>query len=247
VKAVPAGSRRERFFVALGGALIYFFLQFLRKTTRASYHEVAELFLRFSEGQPVILAFWHGRLAMMPFAYRGRGACIMNSRHRDGALVSRAIERLGIEVVHGSSTRGWVGGLKGLLAAHAAGRDLVVVPDGPRGPRSHAKSGVLQLARATGAPVYPVGYSATRFGFLARSWDRLLIPKPLSRLHYVAGPCVRVASDATAEDIEAARQLLEERLVGVCVAADRYAGMSPEVSAELIGHPLASTGLENGR
>ena len=52
----------------------------------------------------------NGRMVMTPFGYKGPGACIMNSRHRDGALISRAIERLGVEVVHGSSSRGWVGG-----------------------------------------------------------------------------------------------------------------------------------------
>lgn len=245
MKMFPAGSRRETSLVWLGGLLIFLVLSLLRWTTRSSFENQEELFTRFASGETVILAFWHGRLAMMPFAYRGRGACIMNSRHRDGALVSRAIERLGIEVVHGSSTRGWVGGLKGLLAAHERGLDIVVVPDGPKGPRCKAKPGVLQLARATGAPIYPVGYSATRFGFLSRSWDRLLIPKPLAHLHYVAGDCVRVPADATAAEMEAARCLLEERLVAVSARADERAGVSAELSAEWMGiAPELSAGPE---
>ncbi|MDG1957279.1 MAG: lysophospholipid acyltransferase family protein [Candidatus Binatia bacterium] len=243
MRLLPAGSRRERAFVWMGGLLIFLVLQFLRWTTRSSFEGEEELFSRFASEEPVILAFWHGRLAMMPFAYRGRGACIMNSRHRDGALVSRAIERLGIEVVHGSSTRGWVGGLKGLLAAHERGLDIVVVPDGPKGPRCKAKPGILQLARATGAPIYPVGYSATSFGFLSRSWDRLLLPKPLSHVHYVAGDCVRVPAAASAAEMEEARRLLEARLVGVAARADELAGIPAALSAEwLATAPAPSAG-----
>ena len=232
---LPAGSRRERALVGIGGFLIFLVLTILRWTTRSSFENQEELFARFSSPEPVILAFWHGRLAMMPFAYRGSGACIMNSRHRDGALVSRAIERLGIEVVHGSSTRGWVGGLKGLLAAHARGLDIVVVPDGPKGPRCKAKSGILQLARSTGAPIYPVGYSASRFFFLSRSWDRLLIPKPTATIHYVVGKCVRVPKDASAAELEDARLLLEERLTAVTARADTRAGIPADLSADWLG------------
>ena len=92
-----------------------------------------------------------------------------------GKIISRVIRRFRIISVRGSSTRGWVTGLKGMVEAHQAGYDLIIVPDGPRGPRYQAKPGVLQLARATGAPVYPVTYGAA-WKTTVGSWDRLLIP-----------------------------------------------------------------------
>ena len=185
---------RDRVVLAVGGWAIYSVLKLLGWTTRKRYVGADELFRRFAAGEQVILSFWHGRLVMMPFAYRGRGACIMNSRHRDGELISRVIRRFGIEVVYGSSTRGWVGGLKGLLAAHAKGKDLVVVPDGPRGPRCRAKSGIIQLARATGAPIYPAACGASRARTLTGSWDWLSIPLPLARVVYVVGEPLRVGA-----------------------------------------------------
>ena len=235
MKLLPAGSRRERAFVACAAALIRVVLRLLHLTTRSEFLDGDALLARFAAGEPVILSFWHGRLVMMPFAYSGRGACIMNSRHRDGAIVSRVIEGLGIEVVHGSSTRGWVGGLKGLLEAHERGRDLVVVPDGPKGPRCRAKPGVVQLARATGVPIYPVASSATRFRFLAKSWDRMFVPLPFARVFYAVEEPVRVATDASAEDVEAARLLVEERLTRAARRADVAAGVPPEISDEWIG------------
>lgn len=231
---IPRGSRRERIFVRLAGALLYVALRFLGLTTRKRYDDRYGLRLRMAAGEPVILAFWHGRMAMMPFAYSGRGACIMNSAHRDGALISEAVRRFGIEVVEGSSTRGWVGGLRGLLAAHARGRDLVVVPDGPRGPRCRAKSGVLQLARATGTPIYLVSYGASRAWTIRRSWDWLLVPAPLARIHYAVEQPIEVPREASAEELEALRLELEERLNRATRRADAAAGVAASKTEEYI-------------
>lgn len=227
----------DRVLVVVAGTLLYVVLKILGWTTRKRYvgPGVEELFARFGSTEPSILAFWHGRMVMMPFAYRGRGACIMNSRHRDGRLISHAIHLLGIEVVRGSSTRGWVGGMKGLLAAHARGRDLVIVPDGPRGPRCRAKSGAVQLARATGAPIFPVAYGATRSRTLWRSWDWLSIPLPGARVTYVVERAIRVPRDASAEDVEAARRALEARLNEAVRIADAAAGVAPERTIDYIG------------
>jgi lysophospholipid acyltransferase (LPLAT)-like uncharacterized protein len=226
--------------IMVAGTLLYVVLRVLGWTTRKCFvgPGVDDLFARFAAAEPSILAFWHGRMVMMPFAYRGAGACIMNSRHRDGQLISRAIHLLGIEVVRGSSTRGWVGGMRGLLAAHARGRDLVIVPDGPRGPRCRAKSGAIQLARATGAPIFPVAFGASRSRTLSRSWDWLCIPLPGARVTYVVERAVRVGRDASPAELEAARRDLEERLNDAVRVADAAVGVAPERTIDYIG-PVA--------
>lgn len=228
-------SWRTRLFLAVGGFVVAAVMRIVAVTTRKRYVGYEVLGERFARGEPVILTFWHGRMVMMPFAYRGRGACIMNSRHRDGELISRAIRRFGIEVVHGSSTRGWVGGLKGLLAAFGRGRDLVVVPDGPRGPRCRAKSGVIQLARATGAPIFPSSYAASRSWIMRRSWDWLCIPRPFSRVAYVVAEPMRVPREATAAEVEELALELERRLNEATRRADAEVGIAPGATADYVG------------
>ena len=220
MRLMPRGSAQERWVVAAGGLLLSWVLRIIGMTSRSTFLGAEELRGCFERKEQVILAFWHGRMVMMPFGYLGQRACIMNSRHRDGALISRAIERFGIEVVHGSSSRGWVGGLKGLLNAAEAGLDLAVVPDGPRGPRCHAKSGVVQLARSTGLPIYPVSNSADPRITLHKSWDWLSIPWPLARVVFAVGEPLRIPRDATAEDLEAARKELQSRLNRATEQAD---------------------------
>jgi lysophospholipid acyltransferase (LPLAT)-like uncharacterized protein len=94
-----------------------------------------------------------------------------------------------------------------------------VVPDGPRGPRYVVKPGVIHLARATGAPIVPVTYAASRMRQL-HSWDRLIIPLPFCRVLYVIGEPLRVPRDADDRDLEAMRCELEGRLNTITQAAD---------------------------
>ena len=211
----------EEFKIRLWAGLAFALLWFLKVTTRKYYVGTDDLFARWERGEQVILAFWHSRIVLMRFGYRGQRACIMNSIHRDGEIITRVLKRFGIAAVRGSSSRGWVGGLKGLIEAYRLGYDLIVVPDGPRGPYQQAKSGVLQLARATGAPVYPTTYSAAwhiRIG----SWDRLMIPFPFSRVVYVVGAPLSVPAETTPAQLEQQRQELEERLRTITEQADTY-------------------------
>jgi len=196
-------------------------LWLLGKTTRKRHLGGEELLAYWQRREQTIFAFWHNRILLMPFPYRGQKACIMNSVHRDGEIITRVIKHFGIEAVRGSSTRGWMGGLKGMLEAYQQGYDLIVVPDGPRGPRYQAKSGVLQLARATGAPIFPVTYGAA-WEMTVRSWDRLVIPLPLSRVLYVVGRPIFVPSDASPELLEEKRKELQETLLAITAQADGY-------------------------
>ena len=88
-------------------------LWFLKVTTRKHYIWSDDLLPRWKQGDQVIMAFWHSRILLMRFAYRGHKAVTLNSIHRDGEIVTRVLKRFGITAVRGSSSRGWVGGLKG--------------------------------------------------------------------------------------------------------------------------------------
>jgi lysophospholipid acyltransferase (LPLAT)-like uncharacterized protein len=114
----------------------------------------------WAERRPLIYAVWHGRILMVPWLNvrlrRTRGARlarVLASRSRDGELVARWVQRFGLAVVRGSSSRGGAEALRALAAAVQAGED-VVVPDGPRGrPACAARRGGAGRAdrRAGGA------------------------------------------------------------------------------------------------
>jgi lysophospholipid acyltransferase (LPLAT)-like uncharacterized protein len=123
-------------------------------------HESVDALYR--EGRHLILAFWHAQQLMIPFGYRGPGSHVLISQHADGEIIARVIARFGHEAVRGSSTRGGAGALRTLIKLGRSGRDLVVTPDGPKGPRQVAKAGVAQLAKATGMPIVPLAFACSK-------------------------------------------------------------------------------------
>ncbi|MBN2490430.1 MAG: lysophospholipid acyltransferase family protein [Planctomycetes bacterium] len=187
-----------------------------------------------ARGRAVLFALWHNRLLVPVWLFRGLGVHVLVSRHEDGEMITRILERVGFRAVRGSAERSppkhSKGGIRGLLAMARAGRqghDLAFTLDGPRGPIYSIAPGVFTLARRAGTPVVPVGIEIAR-GWRLRSWDRFRVPKPFSRAVCVFGPPLVLP-----EDEPAARAQLIEAMIRV----------SREASAELgVEDPFADAG-----
>lgn len=175
-----------------------------------------------ARGEAVIFAFWHGRLLMMPFYYPGARATILISRHRDGEYISRIARRLGQDVERGSATRGGAHAFRRLLQRLSAGRNVVITPDGPKGPYHRVKSGVVELARLSGRPILPLAFGAAPCRTLD-SWDRFVIPCPLARAVWVTGEPLYVPPGISKAEGERFQQVLAEALDKVTDTADRLA------------------------
>jgi len=119
---------------------------------------------KMAPGENAIFAYWHGRLLMMPFAqpYFEQKFAVMVSRHKDGELIARIVNRLGILTPRGSTTRGGASGLKEAIRMSRDGVCVTFTPDGPKGPRHEVQMGVIQLAKATSQPIYPATYSTRK-------------------------------------------------------------------------------------
>lgn len=129
----------------------------------------------YRKGQHIILAFWHAQQLMIPTGYRGTGANVLISQHQDGEIIARIVSRFGHCAVRGSSTRGGALAMRELIRLGRSGADLVVTPDGPKGPRQVAKLGVVQLAKATGLPIVPLAFGCSKKNFSRAgigSWSR---------------------------------------------------------------------------
>ena len=156
-----------------------------------------------------MLAFWHGeQLAMIP-AHAGRSVVAMVSLSDDGALLAAVLERLGYDIVRGSSSRGGAGALRRCARAMREGsRSCGLAVDGPRGPFHAVHPGAVALAALTGCPVvYAVVVRASR-AWVVGSWDRFQIPLPFSEVAIRYG-AMRVAWGA---DVGAAAAALRARM-----------------------------------
>ena len=108
-------------------------------------------------------------------------------------------------------SRGGSALLREMIRRVRAGESGGVLPDGPRGPAFEAKSGVLALASATGAPLVPLGIAAAPARRLG-SWDRALLPLPFARVRLHYGNPLEVPRSADAAALEDWRARLTEEL-----------------------------------
>lgn len=148
----------EKVVVVLAPLLASLLLRLLRLTCRLKIIGRPES----EKNDQIIFAFWHGRLLMMPFIKPAVPCAVMVSRHRDGELIARTVKQFGIDSSRGSTTRGGMSALKDIIRLARKGYALAFTPDGPKGPKFTAQMGVIQAAKATGLPIYPVSYSARK-------------------------------------------------------------------------------------
>jgi lysophospholipid acyltransferase (LPLAT)-like uncharacterized protein len=194
---VPAAAAELPWWIgpaALAGAFV---LRLLRRSVRLRFHDQETIRAWEVGEQRFLLAFWHRHLPLMRYAYRGRRMCVLVSRSKDGELIARVMRHFGVATSRGSSSRGGSAGLRDLLRAARGGSDVAITPDGPRGPLRVVQPGVVLLAAASGLPLIPVALGASRYREL-RSWDRMPIPLPGSRVEVVYGEPIRVPRDADA-------------------------------------------------
>jgi len=183
----------------------------------------------WDQGQPFILAFWHGRILMMPKVWRGTVPIhMLISQHRDGQLIARTVSHFGIDTVAGSSTRGGTAALRSMLKFLKSGECVGITPDGPKGPRMRASGGIVNVARMAGVPILPATFATSRRRLLG-SWDRFAVALPFSRGVFVWGDAITVPKTATAEELDALRLAVEAGLNAITVEADRRVGQgTPE-------------------
>jgi lysophospholipid acyltransferase (LPLAT)-like uncharacterized protein len=204
-------SRRKRFEIAAISAVGYRLIQLLGGTLRWRIEGFEHFDAIAAAGHQPIMAFWHGRILPATYYFRRRGIVVITSENFDGEWIARIIERFGFGTARGSSSRGGLKALLQLTRDMTAGKPAGFTVDGPRGPARVAQPGAVWLAKATGNPVLPFHLEARKHWTL-NSWDRTQIPKPFSTVSIVVGEPFYVPQDADDEKIEAARQLLDERL-----------------------------------
>ena len=209
---------RDSIVAPMLGAMI---VRMLAHTVRIRREEATASAL-WRAGTPAIYAVWHGRILLLPYLYGWRRARVLASRSRDGELLTRFVAHFGLESVRGSSSQGGAEAIRLLARSLGEGRDVVVVPDGPRGPLETVKSGIVTLARLSGAPVVPMALGASAEWRL-RSWDEFRIPRPFARCVLRFGDPILVPGDADRAAQEAVRKEIEAALRTLCWQVDEEA------------------------
>lgn len=144
----------------------------------------------WTKGGGVLCVFWHSRLGLAPASWpldRAQPTKGLISLSADGEFFAKAVARLGIPAVRGSSAnkdkakaaKGGSQALRdGLKQLKVGG--LAITPDGPRGPAKVMAEGLPLMAKMSKAPALFIGISCSP-AIRLDSWDRGVVPMPFGK------------------------------------------------------------------
>jgi lysophospholipid acyltransferase (LPLAT)-like uncharacterized protein len=192
-----------------------------------------------ADGRSFILAFWHGRLLMIPMAWQRLAPMhMLISTHPDGQIIADAVTYFGVDSIAGSTKRGGSAALRNMLKQLREGGCVGITPDGPRGPAMSASLGIVNVARLARVPILPITYATSRRRVLA-TWDHFHLPWPFGRGVYLWGEPIEIPAELDEAGMEQARRLVEGKMVEMVREADNRVGhrLSPLLIAAGNGRP----------
>ena len=213
---------RQRIVLRIIIWLGYWVIRMIGPTLRVSisYEDGAQETL---EQRPLIASFWHSCMIPATYICRDLGVRVMSSNSYDGEYMGRIIRKFGFVAVKGSSSRNAVRALLGLRRALGDGWTVAFTLDGPRGPRHKVKPGPVALARSSGVPL-TMFHAAVDKAWVLNSWDRMMIPRPFSRVLVRFGKMIPVRAGASDEDVERYTAQLQAALDRVCEFSEAHVG-----------------------
>ncbi len=188
---------------------------------------VGDLDAILNQPDPILLTCWHQDL-LFTFAYltkyaRRRPIAVLVSQSKDGETAAELLTWFGFIPVRGSSSRGGATALSQLCDRVKEDRSIAaIVCDGPRPPARVAKPGIITLSCLTGRPIFMLRSWATRQHIFEKSWPRLVLVLPFSRIVIMVDGPLSVPPQASEEDEERLRLELQDRLNRLATASETY-------------------------
>jgi len=162
--------------------VVYFLMRLIWWSANKKFHFITPL-----EDVQHVCVTWHGELLMSPQAYRHlhkkHPASAIISSHFDGSLIAKTLEFLKIRPLRGSSRKGAKQVLLQAFKSIKSGEEVLITPDGPKGPRHKMNDGAVGIALKSKLPIFVMNFKADRYWQL-KSWDKFVIPKPFAKIDF---------------------------------------------------------------
>ena len=162
--------------------LVYVLMRLIWWSSRKKFHYITPI----DDSQHVCVC-WHGELLMSPQAYRKihpkHPASAIISSHFDGSLIAGTLQLLRIRPLRGSTKKGARQVLLRAFKSIKEGEEVLITPDGPRGPRHSMSDGAIGIALKSKLPIFVMNYQASSY-WQVNSWDRFVIPKPFGQIDF---------------------------------------------------------------
>lgn len=154
-----------------------------------------------------LFALWHNRLAFGMYIFQEiNNVYALASSHTDGKLITDVIRKMKFGIIEGSTNRNPTGALKEIICKINSGKNVVITPDGPRGPVYKVNSSITKLAKKFDKPLIPLSCTTDKY-YELKSWDKMIIPKLFSKMTVRFGNPLDLKENEETNDI-----LLEQTL-----------------------------------
>jgi hypothetical protein len=215
---------RNRRLVQAAGWLGAAFARSLVRTLSFRYHHLGPDvgYGRTQLADRFIYSIWHENLLLPAAHFGGPDLAVLISSHADGQILGGLITAMGMEMVHGSTTRGGIEAVRQIIRPDVRWRNLAITTDGPRGPRRQVQPGVVYIASRTGMKLIPVGIGYHR-PWRLNSWDRFAVPRPFSRARCILGEPIVVPAYLRTAGLEEYRRRVQVEMDRLNAAADDWA------------------------
>ncbi|OUR96881.1 hypothetical protein A9Q84_11125 [Halobacteriovorax marinus] len=169
-----------------------------------------------SEHANYLLAVFHQNLLHGILAQRGNPHVVIISKSKDADPVVYTCEKIGTIVVRGSSRNASGVNKGGQLAKNQMigklneGWPGAVTVDGPKGPASKVKAGIIDMSLKSNTTLIPYLAYPQRSWVFSKSWDKFKLPKPFSKIVVAYGDPIDTSSG---EEFSVYQQRLEDALL----------------------------------
>ncbi|MFV9846570.1 MAG: lysophospholipid acyltransferase family protein [Rickettsia aeschlimannii] len=191
--------KNNKYVLSIITILLYWYLRFVYFTSKQKF-----IFYdngnkeKFLNEQGVIFAFWHNMLALSPAMFIGhRNIYALISPHLDGEILNDLV---------GSTNKNPIGALRNIIGKLSQGANIIVTPDGPKGPVYKVNSGITEIAYRYNTKLIPIVSSTSRC-FRLKSWDKLIIPLPFGAIKIIVGSPLELTNDKIQNHISLEKQL----------------------------------------
>ena len=135
---------QQRLVIRVAGFFGYVLVRILGSTIRFQTTDWENFEAIENAGKLPIYSFWHDRIISGTYFFRNRGIIVLSSSSFDSEYTARCIQRLGFGIIKGSSTRGGIQALVGMIRMMKQGFAMAFTIDGPKTAlRSQSRAVVL--------------------------------------------------------------------------------------------------------
>ncbi len=174
-----------------------------------------------TEGKAVVLLIWHGKIFIVPYFFRKRNIMPLISPSKDGEIPARIMSGWGYKILRGSGSHAVFRVWNEMKQELNNGGEVIIIPDGPKGPNRVFKIGGIKLASQAGAYLVPFSFSTSKKKNL-KSWDNFLMSKPFSKVVAIYGDPIAIDPHLQEGALEEERQKMEKMLIDLDEKADSY-------------------------